>query len=397
MTIIDVDSHWEPPKGGPGDFAGGRGRIEALVGQLAGDLLRNVPPERKPPSALLAGPELAAFFGQPGASPMSQGLGADDVPGRLAWMKREQIDYQLVNGGGFTGLELSISDPLERRAAVEAANNILLDDLGSRQDKFGAVAICDPSDLGLAIAELTRCRERGARAFHVRAEPPGGISYAHPCFDRLWSAAVDLGMVAYLHIGNTPAYFDAGWAEIGLEDAGWTDDSARSALLRLSNSARTQSAETMISAMVYGGVFARHPKLTLLVAELWAGWVPFLAMRLEQNTHMHRKAQTDLFLGRWPYPMSGGEYFRHHVRVSPLPGLGPDGIPTLLAEPEMTVFSSDYPHLEGSSHPLAAYGTALDHLDPSIRKGFLCDNIAKAFSRMGDPLPVTSSTLGHVR
>ena len=383
--VIDVDSHWELPKDPSTPQGDPSERVKGFVAVLAGDVLVNVPPEEWPPIEAMTSPELIEFFSSPGASPMSQGLGASDVPGRIEWCDQVGIDFQFVNGGGFTGLELGLADVDARRAAIRWANDVLLDELDAHQDRFSTIAICDASDLDVSIPELERCRARGSRAFHIRAEPPNGMSFAHPHFDRLWSAAVDLGMVPYLHIGNTPAHFDAGWANVGIGEEGSV---GAAALTRISNSARTQSAEIMLASMAFGGVFARNPALTLFVAELWSGWLPFLVMRLNQNTEPGRKAQSDLFLGKWPYDIGAGDFLRDHVRVSPLPGLGPDGIPTLLEEPEMVVFSSDYPHLEGSPTPIDAYGQELRDLDADTRASFMGGNVLDVFERMGDPLPV---------
>jgi hypothetical protein len=78
-------------------------------------------------------------------------------------------------------------------------------------------------------------------------------------------------MLPYLHIGNTPAYFDAGWADVGIGEEGRVGGAA---LTRFSNNARTQSAEILLASMALGGIFARHPKLTVFVAELWASRRP---------------------------------------------------------------------------------------------------------------------------
>lgn len=380
-VVVDVDSHWDPPKSG---VLGGLGseRVRDIVEAITADLYRNVPEEARPPYTSLVSPTFLELFGQLDTDPMSQGLGAADVPGRLQWCDQVGIDFQFVNGGGFTGRELAITDRDERRRAIQWANNILLDDLDGVADRFASVSICDASDLDFALPELERCRGRGSRAFHLRAEPPGGLSYAHPEFDRLWRAATDLGMAPYLHIGNTPASVAAGWANVPLDEA------SIPGLLRLAGMSRHQAAETMLSALTLGGVFARHPALTVLIAELWTGWIPFLAMRLDQNTLANRKAQSDLMLGAWPHDLSAGDYLRRNVRVAPLPGVGPDGLPTLRQEPGMIVFSSDYPHLEGSPTPIDAYRPDLDDLESGVRKAFLGGNIIEVFERMGDPLPV---------
>ena len=70
--------------------------------------------------------------------------------------------------------------------------------------------------------EMERMRGRGSRAYFVWATPFEGRSPAHPAADRFWRASTDLGMVAVLHIGNTPAHFAGGWA-----DAGWDEPERR--------------------------------------------------------------------------------------------------------------------------------------------------------------------------
>ena len=77
------------------------------------------------------------------------------------------------------------------------------------------VTALDLSDMSAAIAELTRMRQRGSRAFLLNGTPVDGIPAMHPHFDPLWSAATDLGMVAMLHVGFTPPRFDPGYANTG--------------------------------------------------------------------------------------------------------------------------------------------------------------------------------------
>ena len=50
-------------------------------------------------------------------------------------------------------------------------------------------------------------RERGSRAFLVSGEPVGDIPPNHHTFDKVWSAATDLGMVALLHVGLSPSSY----------------------------------------------------------------------------------------------------------------------------------------------------------------------------------------------
>jgi hypothetical protein len=79
---------------------------------------------------------------------------------------------------------------------------------------------------------------------------------------------------------------------------------------------------------------------------------------------------------------------RDGVRITPLPGFGDDdALDVLDALPEMVVFSSDYPHLEGNAEPIDLYRPGLDALTDNRRRSFLGDTMTASFARTGDPLP----------
>jgi predicted TIM-barrel fold metal-dependent hydrolase len=193
--------------------------------------------------------------------------------------------------------------------------------------------------------------------------------------DPLWAAATDLGMIAILHVGNVPTRFDGGWADMGWERPGSTGTGG---FFRFANSFRHQAAEMMIGALVYGGVFGRHPNLTVLTEELHVAWLPEFAARV---------ASLDI-AGPWPFELAPSEMLRSNVRATPLIGLGDgnvlDGIFTDFSD--MLVFSSDYPHGEGNPDPIELYEPQLSALDPELRSQFLGENIAACLARMGDPL-----------
>jgi predicted TIM-barrel fold metal-dependent hydrolase len=134
----------------------------------------------------------------------------------------------------------------------------------------------------------------------------------------------------------------------------------------------------MIGALVYGGVFGRHPNLTILTEELHVAWLPEFVARV---------AALDA-AGAWPFELKPSEMLRRNVRATPLIGLGDgnvlDGIFSELSD--MLVFSSDYPHGEGNPDPLDLYEPQLSALAPELRAQFLGENIAACFARMSDPL-----------
>jgi predicted TIM-barrel fold metal-dependent hydrolase len=184
--------------------------------------------------------------------------------------------------------------------------------------------------------------------------------------------------VAVIHIGNTYADY-RGWADIGWDLPG---GGGVAALVRLSSTKRHHVAEDLLSSLLFGGAFHRHPSLTVVLEELGVGWIPpYVDM-------CGRQSQSSTMMGAWPFELSGDELLRRNVRFTPLPpGLDDRTIREVVAAlPEMALFSSDYPHQEGNEDPINAYGDTLQALDAETRDRFMGRNAADAFARMGDPL-----------
>jgi len=396
MTVIDVDSHFEPATFPPGEHPLWELRehlpshADVMVESIAGDLYAALPPAQRPePGALLV--RLGGAMGLTAEqvedladAPRARLPGAADATERIAWMDRVGIDYALVNpGGAYAGAvalaRQFLTDPVVRHRAIVLCNDYLADAFADHTDRISPVTIIDLDDLEWSTSELRRMRTRGSRAFFVGAMPFEGRSPAHPTTDRFWRTATDLGMVAVLHIGNTPARFDAGWA-----DAGWDepDGAGTGGFLRFANSQRTQAAQTFIAAMVFGGAFTRNPGLTVVLAELWASWLPWFVSRLDML------GDANGALGPWTHELSPGAIARRHVKASPLPGLHDDGMAAIDEVPDMLVFSSDFPHNEGNAEPIEVYGDALSRLDAAVRDAFLGGNMTGVYERMGDPLPL---------
>jgi predicted TIM-barrel fold metal-dependent hydrolase len=383
--IIDVDSHWEVEHFADGEYPlePWRGlfppdRLGQIAHGVAGDLLFALADCRRPtPAELFPGLlKIAETTRQPAVLHPAHESSARE---RTDWMDRVGIDHCLVNPGGWWQMLEYLGN--DRAAGARRCNDFLTEQLGDASDRLHAVAVLDLDDPTVAVAELEHSRARGARAFFlytVKGKPPAGISPGHPRWDPVWEAATRLGMVAIIHVGNTAADFD-GWADIGWD---LPDGAGIAGLVRLANTQRIHAAQNLLSALLYGGVFARHPTLTVLLAELRVNWVPAFLETLGTQS------EPSFILGDWPWGLSGAEMLRRSVRVTPLPGFGDArALEVLTRLPETLVFSSDYPHHEGNADPIALYGPGLDSLSVELRESFLGANVADCFARMGDPLP----------
>jgi predicted TIM-barrel fold metal-dependent hydrolase len=396
MPVIDIDAHFEPtddwldefpalkaklPERFPTDDPRFRmGTPEMFAFFVADDLLRGLPPAKRMPIDRLVTPQMRLLY-DANRGPEAGYAGSDmnapmvDVPGRLRWMDEQGIDVQnVISGTGYTYARV-IEDPLLSMETLQALNTWSTDRAADTAGRIMCAVNLRYEDIEAAIHELGRMRERGSRTFLLPSEPIGDIPWNHPHYDRLWSAATDLGMAPLVHIGLSPAIFHPAWAN--------TDDPA--IIRMISVSQPYQQAQVFLIAMVYGGVFERHPNLTIVFSEHGIDWVTPLAFQMDV---MAAPGVSPLVVGEYRLPETPGDYVRRNVRVSPLPVAHQSPVSTIEHLPEVPVFSSDYPHMEGSPDPMGHYRDELGSLSEETRASFLGDNLANCFARMGDPITV---------
>ena len=193
MTVIDVDSHYEPLLIDPADHP---------LNGLGLDL---------PPPEVIAMESLAGdLWNQTG--PSTQEALAPEIP-----------ILKLLRGVADEDTSEQLAAMMERHPAA--------DDPDKRVEWLDSVGI----DTEWSVGEMERMRGMGSRSVFLRACPFAGRSPAHPANDPLWSAMASLGMVGVVHIGATPARFDGGWA-----DADWMAPGAGGVggYIRFANAAR---------------------------------------------------------------------------------------------------------------------------------------------------------------
>ena len=390
-AIIDVDAHFEPGSDWLAPYPKLAARLPKLdpsllaVDAIVGDLLRDVPLRERPSVAELLPPGLLTLFGgekQAEAERRAEFGGKHqfqvaNAKARLAWLDQQGISLQNVICLSGFAYNLFLPDLALRQEVLRTCNSWLAETCAGAQGRLLPVTALDYTDLAFAVSELERMRARGSRIFLVPAYPVNGVPPAHPSWDRVWSAAVALGMTPMLHTGFERMRFDPGWANLGGDVT----------LLRMLGGAHRHVAPTtLLNALIYSGVFERFPTLTLLLAEVGTGWLPFLLREIDDRI----SPTAELFLGRWKLPLRPSEYLARNVRATPLSGGNDQPIAKIMQElpDDMIVFSSDFPHFEGFTDPIGHYAETLKALPPARRERFYGGSIADAYARMGDPLAV---------
>ncbi len=386
MRVIDVDSHYlEPPDWlsqidpklaseiPPHD------PIDRVASGVVGDVLEVVPRSQRPENILeLLGPSgrraleaMLEMNAQQSEAAASGPPSSYDADARIEFCDANGIDIQFLNptlGSGPYAGAMKMGRPDLARRGLESFNSWSAQTLAGHTDRLIPIALIDVSDVGWAVAEITRMRRAGSRAFQVRAEPVSETkSLAHPDLDPLWAAAADLGMAVVFHIGAGRGELKRGWYFNGGEPSHF-------ALLHLVNGSMVP--QIALAALLIEGVFERHPGLVVIVEELGITWLPHFLAEIDSITTGAYGAQFGMGPGDYKLPLKPSEYMRRQVRVTPLTSADPLR-PTLdLLAPELLVFSSDFPHQEGRADAVQLCDLQLEDVDSNLREQFFGGSIA---------------------
>ena len=135
------------------------------------------------------------------------------------------------------------------------------------------------------------------------------------------------------------------------------------------------AAELFVGTMVLDGVLERHRTLRLGVVELGAGWVPSMLRRLDQTAAIWRRSEPDLAaLTRPP-----SQQLTEQAGFTPYP-FEDVGAMVRDSNPDLYLFSSDYPHIEGGRDPLGRFTTSLRGLGDDVDRKFYADNMRRLLS-----------------
>src|SRR4029450_1267589 len=124
-----------------------------------------------------------------------------------------------------------------------------------------------------------------------------------------------------------------------------------------------------LATVISGGVFERLPPLRVGVIEQGAIWVPSWLRQMESAFEaFHRHAELLHALRLRPT-----QDVRLPARFTPYPT---EDVGWIIANagPEVCLFSSDYPHVEGGRKPLERFEASLGDASDAGRQAFYWDN-----------------------
>jgi uncharacterized protein len=218
-----------------------------------------------------------------------------------------------------------------------------------------------------------RCAEQaiamGCAALMIPSHPLRRHSQSHIGFDPIWARAQEAGVPVVFHVGGEEP-MNAVYKRNGLPpvpdfhggDANFTS---------VSYLAIPYAPMQTLGTMIYDGVLDRFPRLRVGVIELGASWVPGWMRSLDSGAEAFRKNEERL----QKLSLRPSEFVRRQVRVTPYPH-EPAGWIVREAGPEVAMFSSDYPHVEGGRNPIKRFDASLEGCSDAEKRAFFHDNFA---------------------
>lgn len=220
----------------------------------------------------------------------------------------------------------------------------------------------------LAVEEARRALDAGAGAIGVAPMASGDRSPGHPDNLPLWQLLTERDIPFMVHIGTGTMKQPKGYHNNGRPRA--ADLHGGGENLRFDDfTSLCFAPQQFLTAMIYDGVFQKFPTLRGGVIESGAGWVPDFLRRLD---YAHKSfSRTDMYLK--DLDMLPSEYIRRAVKFTPFPGEDA-GAMIRDAGSELFMFSSDYPHPEGTKDPVGNFENSLANMDEAIKDRFYRTN-----------------------
>ena len=292
--------------------------------------------------------------------------GASTPEGRLAALDVMGIERQLI----FPQVVLAQpawSNHPKAEAVLREYNDAVLRWTAAGHGRLRPTALLNLTTIDGAIAEAERVAAGGARAVFIQdGIAPGGRSPAAPEVDPLWAVLAEANMPVTLHIGGQGGFFGTeAWSDADLLRPGGfsTGEPVGPHMLATMHLA----AQNYLAAMIFGGVFDRHPNLRLGVIELGAMWVgPFVDL-LEDRMGMSRRLREGL--QRRP-----AEVFVDQIRVTPFFWERTARQIDRYGMADIYAFSTDFPHPEGGTDPIGRMAADIEPLGDDAIEAFFVGN-----------------------
>jgi predicted TIM-barrel fold metal-dependent hydrolase len=359
-VIHDADSHIMEPPGWLAAHAeptlaarlAERSTPERIVSQVEKAKARRRDPDaaRAASEALISGPKGWVAYG------------AFDPQERSAALDALGFSRQLVFATSSLGIFRTSKTPDVLYGGARAHNRAMA--AFCQDPRLIGVGYVPLDDAQRALETAAEAIDLGCGAIWVPSTPAGALSPGHPDLDPFWRLLADTRTPFMLHIGPGSRVLPPEYANNGKPRS--PDLHGGGENLRFKDFVVLPfSAQMFLAALIYDGLFDRVPELRGGVIEFGAAWVPGFLRQLDLGYRSF--SRTDPLLQELDTKPS--DYIRRHVKFTPFPG---EDAGWLIREAgkELFLFSSDYPHPEGTNDPIGRFERTFEGLDEDARDRF---------------------------
>jgi len=277
---------------------------------------------------------------------------------RIPYMDQDGLAAEIIYPSVGMGLCMH-KDGEYKDACMKAYNRWLQTMCGEEPDRIFGLAQTAILSVDSAIEDFIMGKELGMVGMMMPGDPVYE-DYDHPDYDALWECAVDLDMPIAFHILTSRA------GSLHVKPRGHSMNGFLSII---------RAVQDVVGLMVYGGVFERHPKLRLVVAESDVGWIPHYMTRMDHSAKLHAEGGIIKGLSKLP-----SEYVRDNVW-----GTFQDDVTAYhslyMMDYKHILWASDFPHTDSTwprSQELIKEQTP--HLTEAQKQAIFRDNTAALFN-----------------
>lgn len=294
---------------------------------------------------------------------------AEDRPRALDLLGFEsQLVFNTFSNGQLLAAEHG--DDVDFAYALAEAHNRAMADFCSADRRLLATGYVPLRDFERARRAAIQAIELGCKALLFASACPKGHSPSHIGLDPVWAVAQDAGLPIVLHVGGGGRLLDPCYFENGLPPVPDFHGGAEN-FRSVDYMAIPYPPMQTLATMILDGVFERFPRLRCGVIEQGASWVPGWMRQLDSAVDAFRRNEERL----QNLALRPSEYVRRQIRVTPYPAEDTGWI-IENAGPEVCLFSSDYPHVEGGRNPLKRFEASLGDVSEDAKTRFYHDNFA---------------------
>lgn len=281
-----------------------------------------------------------------------------DPKPRVAIQDQEHICAEILYAS--VGMVLcSHQDYAYKSACFRAYNRWLQGFCAEVPGRFFGLAQTAVESIDETLKDFRAAKEMGMVGMMMTGRPKHE-DYDHPDYDAIWECSIDLDLPICFHILTGDDFHSR--------------DIFRSVRGHAANGFMNlvRGVQDVIGVFVFGGVFERHPRLKMVVAEGDAGWVPHYMYR---SDHAVEKMATGIdHLGKRP-----SEYILNNIWFT----FQDDRTAydtELMVNSGHLVWANDFPHTDSTyprSQEILDRQTA--HLSEAQRNAICHDNLQQVF------------------